>query len=220
MTIGFCIFILLLIVNFYVYWRRTKRHHNEMSASLAREASYSSQLKSANEDLQRQMDIIREQEGIITIDALTQVNNRYQLEKYIKALFAEYDPSDGEKIYLAISDLNKFKSINDTFGHKEGDRALVIVANAMKTACGWTQAFLARYGGDEFVIIVKSEADGTIRDICRRVDEILAKASEELPYVLSTSFGIAEYDDPSESFEKLFRRADDELYKVKNSGKR
>lgn len=219
-TIGFCIFILLLIVNFYVYWRRTLRHNKEMSASLAREASYSSQLKSANEDLQRQMNIIREQEGIITIDALTQVNNRYQLEKYTKALFAEYDPSDGEKIYLAISDLDKFKSINDTFGHNEGDRALVIVANAMKTACGWTQAFLARYGGDEFVIIVKSEADGTIRDICRKVDEILAKASQELPYVLSASFGIAECDDPSESFEKLFRRADNELYKVKSSGKR
>ena len=218
-TIGFCVFILLLIVNFYVYWQRTKKHNSEMAAALALEEKYSHQLKTANERLQRQMDIIRTQEGIITVDALTQVNNRYQLEKYTGELFSVYDPADGEKIYLAISDLNKFKSINDNYGHKEGDKALVTVASAMKSACGGTEAFLARYGGDEFVIIVKSKDDSIIKSICRKVDETLAKASEGLPYVLSTSFGVAEYDDPTEPFEKLFRRADNELYKAKDSGK-
>ena len=218
-TIGFCVFILLLIVNFYVYWQRTKKHNSEMAAALALEEKYSHQLKTANERLQRQMDIIRTQEGIITVDALTQVNNRYQLEKYTDELFSVYDPADGEKIYLAISDLNKFKSINDNYGHKEGDKALVTVASAMKSACGGTEAFLARYGGDEFVIIVKSKDDSIIKSICRKVDETLAKASEGLPYVLSTSFGVAEYDDPTEPFEKLFRRADNELYKAKDSGK-
>ena len=218
-TIGFCVFILLLIVNFYVYWQRTKKHNSEMAAALALEEKYSHQLKTANERLQRQMDIIRTQEGIITVDALTQVNNRYQLEKYTGELFSAYDPADGEKIYLAISDLNKFKSINDNYGHKEGDKALVTVASAMKSACGGSEAFLARYGGDEFVIIVKSKDDSIIKSICRKVDETLAKASEGLPYVLSTSFGVAEYDDPTEPFEKLFRRADNELYKAKDSGK-
>lgn len=214
-TLSFSFFVLLLIVNFYLYWRSTQRHNAEMTASLAREENYSRQLRNANESLRRQMDIIRTQQGIITIDALTQVNNRYQLEKFTGELFDQYDSSKGQKIYLAVCDLDKFKSINDNFGHKEGDRALVIVAGAMKEACQGTNAFLARYGGDEFIIIVKADNDSVIGKICRQVEERLAQATEELPYKLSASIGIAEFDDQGESFESLFNKADKELYRKK-----
>lgn len=214
-TIAFSFFILLLIINFYLYWRSTQRHNAEMAASLAREENYSRQLKNANESLRRQMEIIRTQKGIITIDALTQINNRYQLEKFTGELFAQYDSSKGQKIYLAICDLDKFKSINDNFGHKEGDRALVTVANAMKGACAGTSAFIARYGGDEFIIIVKADDDSVIKEIARKVQERLAQATEELPYKLSASIGIAECSDQGESFESLFNKADKELYRKK-----
>lgn len=214
-TIAFSCFILLLITIFYLYWRSTQRHNAEMAASLAREANYSRQLKIANESLCCQMEIIRTQQGIITIDPLTQINNRYQLEKFTGELFTKYDSSKGEKIYLAICDLDKFKSINDTFGHNEGDRALVTVANAMKGACAGTNAFIARYGGDEFIIIVKADDDGVIKEICRKVQERLAQVTEELPYKLSTSIGIAECGTQGESFESLFKEADKELYRKK-----
>lgn len=216
-TIAFSLFILLLIINFYLYWRSTQRHNAEMAASLEREENYSRQLKNANESLRRQMEIIRTQKGIITIDALTQINNRYQLEKFTGELFAQYDSSKGQKIYLAICDLDKFKSINDNFGHKEGDKALVTVANAMKGACAGTSAFIARYGGDEFIIIVKSDDDRVIREICQKVEERLAQATEELPYKLSASIGIAECSDQGESFESLFNKADKELYRKKEA---
>lgn len=214
-TMGFLLFILLLVVNFWVYWKRTQKHSAEMAAALEREANYSHQLITANENLRRQMDIIREQEGIITIDALTQVNNRYQLGKYTEELFAGFDPKKGEKIYLAICDMNNFKPINDKYGHEEGDKALVTAANAMKSACAGTNAFLARYGGDEFVIIVQAKDDSLIKGIRDKVNAYLAGAGESLPYELSVSIGIAERYDETESFDRLFRRADAELYRLK-----
>ncbi len=216
-TMGFLLFILLLVVNFLVYWKRTQKHNAEMAAALEREANYSHQLITANENLRRQMDIIREQEGIITIDALTQVNNRYQLGKYSEELFANFDPAKGDKIYVAVCDMNSFKQINDKYGHEEGDRALVTAANALKSACAGTNAFLARYGGDEFTIIVQSKDDSVMKGIRDKVDAYLAGASEGLPYELAISIGIAERYDETEAFERVFRRADAELYRLKET---
>ena len=71
----------------------------------------------------------------------------------------------------AIMDINGFKKINDTYGHYEGDRALIETANILKKAIGGTPMFLARYGGDEFAILGflkdMNEAEGLKKKIQR-----------------------------------------------------
>ena len=113
-------------------------------------------------------------------------------------------------------DVDYFKTINDTFGHLEGDNALVIVADTLKLACNsmTKRPFIARYGGDEFIIVV----EGTIeeaRQLCEEIKVLLA-GHTELPYEISLRIGIGRCRSGMTPRE-LIAAADDELYKVKQN---
>ena len=68
----------------------------------------------------------------------------------------------GDSYHLLLMDVDQFKKINDRFGHMTGDHVLRLVADQLKKTFGRTSSFLARYGGDEFVVILKGKNDDEV----------------------------------------------------------
>ena len=114
-------------------------------------------------------------------------------------------------------DINKFKGINDHFGHAEGDRALTIVSDCLRRACEKIHAsvFLGRYGGDEFTIVIQSskEEDHT-EELITVLRNILKEKQQEydLSYDLDVSIGYDELKDSPDTVYECLNRADAKLY--------
>lgn len=158
---------------------------------------------------------IRSQSQLISIDPLTQLNNRNQLIKYLsnKIKYSE------KSLYLLIMDLDYFKKINDKFGHIEGDKALVCVSNTLKFVFNKKNMFIARYGGDEFIVICEDLEAYEVDNLCVTVNKQLAKANANKDYVLKLSIGYAKYNDADLTIQDFINLADEQLYMVKKSRK-
>ncbi len=154
----------------------------------------------------------------VSIDELTKLNNRTQLKKYI---VGEHARQGGDQVvrFILMIDLNKFKFINDQYGHVEGDRALKRTADALKSACGENplRSFIARYGGDEFIIIAKTEDEEQVKELCRSIKEKLEQKNEESgsQYELTASIGYSRYCGDISDFQSALAKADEALYKEK-----
>ena len=157
---------------------------------------------------------IQSMQGQISIDPLTGLNNRGQLAKYLSQeslLRKEHKMS-----FVIMIDVNDFKEINDTYGHSQGDRALVILSEALRkiVAGSKTPIFLGRYGGDEFIMVVHPQDElevVTIVDSIRQEVEANCK-SEGTPYVLSLGVGYDKLGDENDDFHACMERADRKLY--------
>ncbi len=122
---------------------------------------------------------------------------------------------DLETSALILFDLDKFKQINDTFGHDAGDRVLMKVADAL--FCSFrTQDFVCRIGGDEFAVIMV-HSDPSLKELllnkARKINERLASEATDTP-AISVSMGVAFGFDGVDA-EYLFKQADTSLYKAK-----
>jgi diguanylate cyclase (GGDEF)-like protein len=129
----------------------------------------------------------------IYTDYLTGVNNRKKLDTYLKK---KISTSTEEKSFSAILiDLNNFKSINDTFGHDIGDNALEIAAKLIKS-CLRQNDFIARYGGDEFCIVLDVSNRADLETMICRIYNCIEKYNESSsqPYKLGVSMGYDVYD--------------------------
>lgn len=127
------------------------------------------------------------------IDYLTEANNRKKLELYLKEKISKCTE---EKTFSAMMiDLNDFKSINDTFGHDIGDRALQTSVKLLKS-CLRSNDFIARYGGDEFCVVLDISNRDELEEIAGRINSCVEKYNESSaqPYKLGFSMGYAVYD--------------------------
>ncbi len=154
--------------------------------------------------------------GHISTDGLTGLNNKRQFLQFIQGCLIE--PPGPLKTYLFMIDLDYFKYINDKHGHNEGDSALIEVAELLKGICSGSRGmFLARYGGDEFVFVIKSRFEEEVknlrRDIIKAIEERNARTTK--PYRLSVSIGYAVYDHDKDTLETLMAKADEMLYNEK-----
>lgn len=154
------------------------------------------------------------QARLISRDPLTGLNNRTQMILYLSELIKSHN----KILYLMILDANRFKAINDTYGHTAGDRALIQIAAALKKSVP-PRFLIARYGGDEF--IVAGEADSEL-DICHLRDRIIQALAEENaasgePWQISLSIGYAAYHKGMNTIPDLIEAADRELYKAKRN---
>lgn len=160
---------------------------------------------------------IKMQEFMISTDALTGLNNKDEL---MRRLSENIDRADNKKkMYLVMMDLDAFKSINDNFGHLEGDNALKIVASTLNICCKNKNYFISRFGGDEFVAICELGENESIDDFKSSVDEVLREKCKECPFEISISMGWKEYDPSIKSEQEFIRAADSELYKEKYNKK-
>ena len=164
---------------------------------------------------------IQSLENRISIDPLTGLNNRGQLRRYIaqeSSLFRE-----GKKTYVMMIDVNDFKSINDTYGHAVGDRALKAISDSLKQAANSVSAlvFISRYGGDEFIFIVHSESDDAPGILAQNVRDKVRDGSEkaQLPCSISVAIGFDELKRTGDSFRECLERADQNCYLDKENMK-
>jgi diguanylate cyclase (GGDEF)-like protein/PAS domain S-box-containing protein len=120
---------------------------------------------------------------------------------------------------LVYADLDGLKRINDSFGHKEGDRALVKTAELLKETFRSADV-LGRLGGDEFTALAAVEPDGGVEKLIARLEQRFEKynALKLVPYKLSISIGVAQLDsDATQSMEDLMALADVAMYENKRA---
>lgn len=148
------------------------------------------------------------QEQAISVDSLTGLNNRTTLYAYLNEVSKR--PKKGRKTWILLLDVDKFKKINDDYGHYEGDHALKIIADCMKRACISSGDFISRYGGDEFVIVHETAKNETPEKLCLAIHENLRK--QDVSYPLSISIGMAEYNGNSMDLPEILATADTNMY--------
>lgn len=153
------------------------------------------------------------------LDPLTGLANRAAFEERL-AEAVERNRRFGTQVSLLLWDLDRFKAINDTCGHRAGDRVLREVARCMKARLRTTD-FVARIGGEEFVaLLVGTPGDQALRvaDDLRRGVEALRLHFHGTPVPVTASCGIAELVD-GDSPISVFDRADAALYRAKDAGR-
>jgi len=155
------------------------------------------------------------QEARIFNDSLTGLNNRRRADLYLTDKIAHVGKTGA--VYVYVLDINLFKQINDTRGHIEGDHALQVVANGLRDVAGKSKGFVARWGGDEFVLVVDANAALSPDEVLAIIDKRMAQACKDadLPYSLTVSTGYAVCTSSTEDPDNLIMRADQMLYERK-----
>jgi len=147
-------------------------------------------------------------------DQLTGIFNRSMFDEDLEKLIKYYKHS-GEQFALFFIDLDGFKEVNDTYGHDMGDNVLIETAKRIKGVLHQTY----RLGGDEFVCIVPFKDSKELKTTAQKLIEVLNKEYEDITITLSASVGISIFPyDATTEFE-LKKRADQAMYKAKESGK-
>lgn len=152
-------------------------------------------------------------------DPLTKILNRHGIVTTIDRLFAEKEKRG--KYALMFMDLDGFKQVNDTYGHVVGDNLLIEVASILKRKMR-KDDFVARIGGDEFVVLLNNiESTGALDIVGQKVVEEIAKPIklENTTVQLTVSVGIAQCSDQIENTNDFIKKADEAMYCAKRSGK-
>lgn len=190
-------------------------------------------LDTANKRLQRErlsserqfQTRLRRVEKRAATDPLTRLANRELLEPYVDALFRTAQRDDTDLACLMI-DLDHFKHVNDALGHHAGDRLLTFLGKLLGAAVRGSD-LAARYGGDEFVLVIERCSHKQAYHVADRLRKIFLReapacfgASESAFLSLSLSIGIAtlRHDAPRCAHE-LLQRADAALYRAKHAGR-
>ena len=165
--------------------------------------------------LEQQCDQLHEE---VTQDPMTKVANRGEFDRML-ALFIESHQHSRRPCSLIMTDIDRFKSINDTFGHQAGDEAIITLAKLLKASCR-AGDLVARYGGEEFAVLC---ADCGTADAARRAEDIRVRLHEiEHEYLggkqITASFGVTEVQ-PGDTPETMLRRSDRALLMAKEQGR-
>ena len=160
------------------------------------------------------------QNGYMARDHLTGLYNRGQLENFIN--YELKNIKEGHYFFLILLDLDKFKAINDTFGHVVGDDALINAAKILRGSCKRKADYVARLGGDEFVIIGQCENKEVVDQIVQRMHDVADEFNiySKKQYKLQFSAGYVIYDGSKETtLDKLISEADKKMYEIKKAKK-
>ncbi len=152
------------------------------------------------------------------IDRLSGVYNRRYLDDYLTGLNEDDANKKKQKTITGIMlDMDKFKAINDNFGHHVGDDAISQVGNILRENLG-KMNFAARYGGDEFIIITPMLDSDSIETLIQKLTDAANEknASGDYPYVLEFSYGYAQFTVGKEKdYDGFMQRMDDNMYEYK-----
>jgi diguanylate cyclase (GGDEF)-like protein len=163
---------------------------------------------------------VKQLELMATTDPMTGLLNKRSLEAEFERRIKSASRF-GKKLAVLVTDIDKFKSVNDTYGHAVGD--LVIKGlGAVLARCKRDTDAVARFGGEEFVIVCEeTDTEGAFA-LAERIRTELEKtvfATEMGPLKVTCSLGIAEFPRDGRTREELFHRADEALYEAKRGGR-
>ncbi|MCX7920575.1 MAG: diguanylate cyclase [Clostridia bacterium] len=142
-------------------------------------------------------------------DKLTGIHNRAYFEQELERLDSESDLP----VSIIMGDLNGLKIVNDVFGHSEGDKLLVRMADIIKTSCR-KKDIVARLGGDEFAIILPKTPEKIALNICQRIRNA-CKRSEADPIRPSIALGVSSKENLSQEIVNVIKEAEDRMYRHK-----
>lgn len=156
------------------------------------------------------------QQARITIDPLTQINNRTKLVQYLDKCVSHQKSGTERKLTLCMIDINDFKQINDRYGHPEGDTALILLAETLKDVGSRFKCHISRYGGDEFFVVLETKSNEEViafrQELIHALEESNRLAGK--PYNVEISLGFADYD-PRLTIPEMIEKADQALYRNK-----
>ncbi len=153
-------------------------------------------------------------------DPLTQLSNRRDMLEKINSEKVRLGRNKGCAA-LIIGDIDNFKMINDTYGHDCGDYTLKLIADTMKTMVR-KQDSIARWGGEEFLFLLPKTDTKGAKIIAEKVRKAICKKPIEFNshvFSISMTFGVSSFDDPDADIDIYLKKADDALYKGKETGK-
>lgn len=153
-------------------------------------------------------------------DPLTGLANRTQFVALLNQVIEEAGSSE-ERLALMFLDLDRFKSVNDSFGHSMGDALLIEAANRLQS-CLHADDLLCRFGGDEFVILLRNADD--INQINHLASQLLTEIENPFKlygreFFISTSIGISCWPEDCQDSEILIKNADLAMYHAKDQGR-
>lgn len=152
------------------------------------------------------------------LDSLSGLFNKSQTTIYIKGLLSRR-AADG-KLAGIMLDVNRFKFINDNFGHAVGDDAIRQTGDILK-AVTRKNGLCFRYGGDEFIVILRVTEERQVTELIQRLDRAveMVNARGTQPYWLSLARGYAIYDPERDTVETFLERMDAEMYRNKRGSR-
>ncbi|MGK7938738.1 MAG: diguanylate cyclase [Crocosphaera sp.] len=172
------------------------------------------ELKKTNEELRK----------LVNLDGLTKIANRYYFDTYLNKEWKRLS-REKETLSLILCDVDYFKKYNDCYGHLQGDECLKKVAKALEKSAQRPADLAARFGGEEFVIILpNTDLQGAIK-VATKIQENINNLQVEhqqsdVNQYVTLSMGIAHtICSPSHSPQDLITAADQELYKCKKDGR-
>jgi diguanylate cyclase (GGDEF)-like protein len=151
-------------------------------------------------------------------DALTGLYNRRKLIETLDQRLTVFEREKSQTSVL-VFDLDNFKRLNDEMGHHAGDTALIEIARLCRQHLRQDD-MIARFGGDEFVVVMPGTRQTDALEIAERLRErVPAILRESLRYESTISGGVAEFGLPDRSSSDILKRADEGLYLSKRSGR-
>ncbi|MCW8837725.1 MAG: sensor domain-containing diguanylate cyclase [Thiovulaceae bacterium] len=159
----------------------------------------------------------KELEVLANTDSLTGISNRYKFDESLKEYLANNKKQSDAKTSLLIYDIDHFKKINDSFGHKIGDIVLVELVEVTKQHIRQSDIF-ARWGGEEFVILLPNTNLDNALYVAKKIHKAIKNHEFETVKKISISIGVAVASE-CDTTETLFTKADEALYKAKEDGR-
>ncbi|NNF15715.1 MAG: diguanylate cyclase [Gammaproteobacteria bacterium] len=160
-----------------------------------------------------------DQESRLMFDTLTGVHTRYAYERRLQEEFQRWLRHSQPLVYT-IWDIDLFKTVNDKYGHQTGDRLLKVIAGMLSKQTR-TEDFVARIGGEEFVVLFPSTELDTAEMLANRLRESVAATAFQhggSPLQITISCGLTEFR-AGDTPQTVYKRADKALYEAKNSGR-
>ncbi|MEZ5477575.1 MAG: GGDEF domain-containing protein [Thiolinea sp.] len=156
-------------------------------------------------------------------DPLTGLYNRSGLHQIFRQKIRELNAGEHSLLVMFI-DLDGFKQVNDTYGHQAGDHVLNTVARRLRSHTHCKKDILARFGGDEFVVILQFNTPNISHSIIQQISQRLLRCirqpiqHEQHSYRVSGSIGISRYPWNGENLDALLLQADTAMYQAKQAG--
>lgn len=210
-TLAVCAILMTVVANYSVGREERLAHLIRLRSEMqSRELSF------VNEKLQR----------ISSVDSLTGLANRHSYDLEFARLWREAVAS-GTSLSAIVIDIDNFKNVNDTRGHLYGDRMLVRVASLLLQGLRGKDDFAARFGGEEFVVLLPSATQDGAMIVAERIRKLVEVAGSPAlqeprihPPLSSVSCGVAScWPNETQSREDLIEAADKALYEAKRGGR-
>jgi diguanylate cyclase (GGDEF)-like protein len=204
----------LMVISHNLLWQMVDRSH-AFSKNLL--IVLSERVRSDNEFIASRLGVLRQAERNAVTDALTGLGNRHWMQDMFEREVTRAQHS-GKTLCLMMLDVDNFKQFNDRYGHIAGDRVLIAVAGALREYLRPTD-LIARFGGDEFAVLLPDVDSQQAAQTAERVrEQIAALSPPSLSTAVTVSIGVtARIGD--DDVNRLVHRADEAMYEAKAQGR-